>query len=593
MMRAALFLPVLLMSYIAHAATISGTVSDQNGAPLASMTVDAYTLAGTRQASGATTSGGTFSLNVPAGTYRLLAYDPTGNFATSFHADAESFETAAPIALTSNQNATGIQFRLVRAGFVVGRVISTDGAALQNMTVAAYNPSGTRRGFTKSDANGNFTLALPPGTFTIAAYDEALHYATAFALPMTVTIASTQSAIVSVSLPLAATLTGRVTDRATAAPLAMMHVAAYGADGALAGDTRTDSDGRYAFAVRPDALRVVVDDPEGNYATTYVPDAASFATAPAFAATAGQTLTLDATLVRGGRIAGRVTNRRDASPLAGIDVVAYNADGTTRAFARTDASGLYSIVVPPGDFRIGAFDHALSFLPQFYSNASQFSGASVVHANGGQTSGGFDFSLVRGARVTGQVTARTTAMPLAGMTVAAYDPAGRAIASVITDAAGAYTLFLAPAAVKLLAFDPALHYATAYYLDAGTFDATRTLSLFEGQAVDSDFALPDAGRITGTVVDAASSAPLAGIRIFVYDAAFATIAEVVTDGAGTFRVAAPAGTYTIAAADDARRYDTGAYDGPVSLAAGQNVNLSPLRLSAAAATSSRRRAVRH
>src|SRR6185295_13770482 len=99
----------------------------------------------------------------------------------------------------------------------------------------------------------------------------------------------------------------------------------------------------------------------------------------------------------------------------------YNADGTTRAFATTDDHGLYSIVVPAGDFRLGTFDPALVYLPRFHANQTSFANATIVHAATQQTIGGFDFALTKGARVTGRVTSRPLGTPLGGMTVGAYD----------------------------------------------------------------------------------------------------------------------------------------------------------------------------
>jgi hypothetical protein len=180
------------------------------------------------------------------------------------------------------------------------------------------------------------------------------------------------------------------------------------------------------------------------------------------------------------------------------------------------------------------------------------------------------------------------------MTVGAYDASGRLLASAATDANGNYALLLAPTTVKLLAFDSALRYANAYYLGATTFASTPSLPLAEGSSLAADFALPDAGRIAGSVADAATGAPLAAMQVLVYDASFQTIAETSTDAAGSFRVAVPAGAYTIAAADPARRYAGAAYSSPINVAAGQDVGPFPIRLAIVATTPAvRHRAVSH
>ena len=597
----------LIISVGANGATISGTVTGDTGSPLAAMTVATYTTAGALAASGATTSTGTYVLTVPVGAYRVLAYDPTGNFATSFYADAESFDTSASVAVTPTQNATNINFRLVRSGFIVGRVSSAGGASLPKVTVVAYNPSGTRRGFTSTDSTGSYTLALPPGTFKLVGYDDALTYAptffdnaTSFPAATPITVASMESATANLKLPLAAKLTGNITDRGTLAALPAMRVIAYASDGNIAAQSLTTSDGRFAMASRAGVLRVVVDDPTGDYATTYVPDAQSFSTETGVTATAGQTLTFNATMVRGGRLTGTVMDRVTGAPLANITAVAYNMDGTTRSFANSDTTGAYSIVVPPGDFAVGVFDFALIYLPQFYPNQTAFEAAAPQHAIAQQSTGALDFALSKGARVSAHVTSRTSDAPLTAITVGAYDRGGSLLASATTDASGNATLLLTPATVKLLAFDTNLQFATAYYLDAPTFDATPALDLGEGQSLDASFVLSDAGRISGVVMDATTAAPLAGMTVIVYDANFQIVAETTSDAAGAFRIAVPGGTYIVAATDWTYRYATLFFPASttpggassVSVFAGQDVGPLAMRLFRPPVLP-RRHAVRH
>jgi hypothetical protein len=597
----------LLLSAAANGATISGTVGTDTGSPLAAMTVAAYTTAGAPASSGGTTAAGTYALTVPAGTYHLLAYDPKGAFATSFYADAESFDTSAALAVTSAQNVTNINFRLVQSGFVVGRVSSNSGAPLSNITVVAYNVSGTRRGSTTTDATGNYTLALPPGTFKIVAYDDALSYAPtffddaiSFAAATELTIAATASTTANIRLPPAAKVTGTVTDRATLAPLAALRVTAYSSDGNVAAQSLTASDGKFGMAVRAGELRIVVDDPKGSYATTYVPDAESFSTEAAVNVTAGQTLTVNAMMVRGGRLAGKVTDRVSGAPLANITAVAYNPDGTTRSFAGSDATGAYSIVVPAGDFRVGVFDVALVHLAQFYPDQTTFEAAAPQHVIAQQSIGALDFALAKGARVTAHVTSRTSGAALPAVTVAAYDLAGRLLVSGTTDASGNSTLLVPPGTIKLLAVDTSLQFATGYYRDAPTFDATEALALSEGQSLDAAFVLSDAGRVSGVVMDATTASPLVGMAVIVYDTSFRTVAVVASDAAGAFRAAVPAGAYIVAATDPTHRYGTVFHAGSttstgasiISVFAGQDVGPLTMRL-AVAPVPPRRRTARH
>jgi hypothetical protein len=584
-----LFATFLLLATTAGAATISGTVSGSSGA-LTSMTVAAYTTAGALQTSSSTGASGAYSLTVPAGSYHVLAYDPAGVFATSFYAGAESFETSSTLPITSSQNITNINFVLPRAGYIVGRVTTTSGAALANMTVAAYNLSGTRRGFTRTDANGNYSLSLAPGSFKIAGYDDALKYATTFFSDVAsfnaasvVSIEATTSATANLQLPLAADVAGTVTDRVSGMSLGGIRATAYAADGNIAGRALTGSDGKFAFAVRPGSIRVVFDDPSGTYATLYAPDEESFSVEPVMNVSAGSTTIMNGALVRGAHITGHVIDRTSGAPLSAMTAAAYNADGTLRAFATTDVAGAYSIVVPPGDYRVSAFDDALVYLAQFYP--------SVAHAV--TTVSGFDFALTKGAHVSGTVTAVSSGSPLAHITIGVYDFSGRLLDSTSTDAAGRYTIFRAPGTIKLLAFDPALQFATAYYGGAVSFAASTPLPLIEGASLTADFALAPAGRVNGNVMDAASTAPLANMQVIAYDAGFNEVAETATDINGMFRLALAPGTYTIAAADITARYAGAAYAQPVTIAAGLDTGPIQIRLFAPPSAPPRHRAVRH
>src|ERR1043166_1960285 len=174
-MRARLYTPLLalLFAATAAAATISGTVS-----PAPGMVVAAYDANGNFVVQTMTNASGQYSLTVNPGSYHLLAFDPTGVYATSFYANAESFETSA--VLNVSGDLTNINFTLVKAGYLAGTVTSSSGTPLAGITVAAYNGNGTRRGFTQTDSAGHYVLAVPPGRYVVVAFDTTLKYVTTF-----------------------------------------------------------------------------------------------------------------------------------------------------------------------------------------------------------------------------------------------------------------------------------------------------------------------------------------------------------------------------------------------------------------------------
>jgi hypothetical protein len=561
-----LALALVLVAGTSMAGTISGTLFDRDsGALLSGMTVSVYSATGTLAASGTSTATGTYSLTLPGGTYRILAYDPAGVFATSFYDDAESFETSRQIPLEAAENLTGIDFRLRHGAIIRGVVSDTSGALLGDMTVEAYNLSGTRRSFTTTDAVGSYSLVLPPGTFKVVAFDNTARYAKQFFSGQvrfeTANGISVSPGAVSTAdfhLSLAAVLRGTVVERSSLAPLQGIHVSAWGDDGLLSAESGTAADGTFVLASLPGNLRIVAFDPLGEYAALYYPDAESFSTAEVIAAAAGETVNLDMSLTRGGRITGRVIDAVTAAPVSGVTVAAFNADGTIRSSVVTDGGGNFSLLLPPGQYRAGTYDGTLHYLSLFYPGTADFSAATLLQVTADHVDASVNLALRLGARITGHVVRQTFNSPLSSMTVAAYDPTGSIIVnSVTTDSTGAYTLLLAPGSYKLVAFDPGNQYAEAFYQGASSFQATPTLTVQEAELLpNTDFAMQPDGWITGTVLDSASAAPLAGLQMVAFDSSGARIAETLTDTAGAFRLAVPPGTFIVAAADVSHRYGT-------------------------------------
>jgi 5-hydroxyisourate hydrolase-like protein (transthyretin family) len=567
-------LPLLfLVALPSFAATISGTVTP------AGMTVQAYDAAGFLKASAATDAAGRYTLTVLAGSYRVLAFDPAGAYATSFYPDAESFETST--LLDVQTSATNINLQLFRGGTIAGSVTSKS-VAVSGITIAAYNPDGTTRGFTKSDASGHYQLVLPPGTYRLAAFDDAKHYLTTFysdaanfAAANPVAVLAAQTTAANIRLTEGAKVSGVVSDARGGAPIANAVVAFY-LNGVLASSATTDDAGVYSAVLATGSYRIVAFDPAGTYAATYLNGAESFDAATVFTLLAGDTKTINATLVRAGRLNGHVADAQSGAPLAGVTVAAFNAGGSTRAFTTTDVAGNYTLVVPPGSYRVGAYDTNLVYLRRFYPNEAQFAAASLVAVFESQTSS-INLTLPRGAVLTGQVTSASFAA-LAGIVVAAYDRAG-AVVSTTTDASGRYRLLLELNVHQVAAFDPAFHYANRY-ASVGFGSA--------GEIQTKDFVLIAGAHVSGVVTND-NGAPVAGITVAAFTS-FGIGYSALTGADGTYDLMVAPGTYPFGAMDEQNRYHSSAVTERLSLSAGQALTLS-FRVTAISLP--RHRAVRH
>lgn len=575
-MKRILPLLVVLFPFVLplSAASISGTVTPA----AAGFAVAAYDASGSLKATAATDSAGRYSLTLPSGSYRVLAYDPSGVYATSFYPDAESFETSAILNLT--QSIATINFALVVGGTIAGRVTDEKAQPLAGMVFAVYNLDGTRRAFAKTDSSGRCNLVVPPGAYKIAAYDEAQKYATLFyrfnsnSGPGTISFGSADEIAIkagdvrpiTLELPIAERITGTVTDSVTHAPLPNITVEAYDDDNAVAARATTDSSGRYTLVLAPAVYGLVFSDKAGIYATLFYPNADSIETTPAV-----RSNTADAAMERAGHVEGVV---RDASghPLPDMTVAVYNLTGTTRTRTKSDANGRYSVALPHGEFALAAYDERLVLAPA----------VAPMHlfVVSGQTISGIDFTLVVAGHISGFAD---------GGTVAAYDSNGVRIASVNTDAIGHYRLAVPPGTWQVVAFDPTLFLVPA----------SAVITVAAGEERTQNFGLQRGAPVKGLVQDISTGAGIGGITVEGYDATGARTAVATTDPTGHFGMALPYGVYRFVAADPQHRYATAFYENAASFADARPVTLvespdafTPVFRMSVAGTPVRRRAVR-
>lgn len=580
------------------AGAATGTVIDaQSRTPLRSMVVAAYRENGTIQATATTDSGGKYTLSLPAGDYRLLAYDLAGTYATTFAGDAESYETSQPVSF--GVNTVNLDFALQRGGTINGRILSGS-TPLANATVAVYNLSGTRRGFAQTDGGGAYSLVVPPGNYKLVAYDANAVFApkffrdaSTFTAAETIAIAAQQTRAIDLVLERAAIISGSVLDADTGLPVSSITIFAYDLAGNVVTTAVTAIGGDFQLRVPGGTYKILAADLQQRYATAFMGDATSFELTPSLTISSQESKTVQLRIKPGAKIAGRVRGTA-AVALPAITVSAYNLDGTLRGDTVSAADGLYTIVLPKGEFKLAAYDPALAWAVQFYSQAATFDSATRVPAAPPAPTSAIDFSLARAAQVSGVATDSLTGIRLPNISVAAYDSAGMLLSMTATNASGQYSLALADGNYRLVAFDNSLNYASAYAGGVASFEDEQPLAVSAPQAATVNFQLSRGVQVSGIVSDMAGL-PVSGLLVSALDAKGNKVSSGLTSS-GRFTIVLLPGSYRIGTSDPQHRYLPTYYERATTLGSARPIVVQDAPISALAlmvTAAQRRRAVGH
>jgi len=159
----------------------------------------------------------------------------------------------------------------------------------------------------------------------------------------------------------------------------------------------------------------------------------------------------DATSPATGRITGSVFDRTSGDPVAGVDVL-FASDGVLAGRAETDGDGRY--VSPPlAEGMYSVMTHGFdNYLHEQWSGVQCWAAADPalgypVAVNGGVEKAGVDFSLERGARVSGVVFAAVTGKAVPGVTVRILSEQGTSVTEAVSDGEGHYRTLPLPVGV--------------------------------------------------------------------------------------------------------------------------------------------------
>ncbi len=269
-----------------------------------------------------------------------------------------------------------------------------------------------------------------------------------------------------------------------------------------------------------------------------------------------------------GSITGTVTHA--AKALEAIDVNVYKAGlgGEYVETVKTNAGGEYVFAsLPEGFYNVEfAPNRDDGYVPQYYDDEPSYEKAQTVHVKAGQEESAIDAELRVGGKITGTVTdshgnpVQAARIEATGLTAAREYVYG---GSAGTNADGEYTLaglaegeyrvsFQAPSDVNLV----------SQFFDGDHFESEATLVEVKEEEVgpgrQANAKLEVGGEIAGTVTDAVTHRPLAGIFVYAYssrEGGFSRSSETNANGEYSIVGLEGGGTYDLSFFEEAELFE--------------------------------------
>ena len=333
----------------------------------------------------------------------------------------------------------------VSPGSITGTVTNVEGAALPGIYITAYDGGGNYAGNATTDGAGAYDLDdLTKGIYYRLEFQDfsggyLMQYFNGenglFTADVITVDPGATAANIDVTLALAGHVAGRVVNAASQG-LPRISVSVYLLDDRgiwrCVNQVVTAADGTYDVGgLDTGPCRLEFSDASLTYLTQYYDDQSSIDAAGDIAVTAGATTTgIDATLLLGGNIKGKVTNGSDTG-LPNIGIAAFQANGKggwdPAADTVTASDGTYELSgLPTGYYclMLQDFSSPAVYFTQYYNNRSTPSSADLVAVTAGATTIDVNATLAANGSIAGTVASAgldgLPDTPLDGIAVAAY-----------------------------------------------------------------------------------------------------------------------------------------------------------------------------
>ncbi len=430
---------------------LQGTVTNSNGEPIPNVWVEVYQNQNKIRSAHTTNAQGIYTiLALRSGSYQLyFGADSETNYLSLYYNGtlngSDSLEAASAIAVTQEQTTT-LNVTLPNGGILQGTVTNSKGEPIPNVWMEIYQDNSRVRAIYTNEQGvytvlglrtGDYQLYLLPNTnsnYLPVYYNGTLNGADSLETASAITINHGETTTLDVTLPDGGILSGQVLDN-NGQPIANGRISLYQEkSGSIAAiDTKyLNGDNHYEIQRIPTGTYILAAFADGgNLLDTYSGNVGNAYAATRINIEAGKSHTENITMLPGGIITGRVTDKA-GNPLAGIDISASSIGcGPGYAFTRSDANGVYQLVGLP------TATYNLYIGSGLYVEMHQNS----ISVNVAQITENIDATLELGGVITGKVT-DANGNPVENAYVQLYKPEDGDFSyagSTETDSSGIYT----------------------------------------------------------------------------------------------------------------------------------------------------------
>jgi 5-hydroxyisourate hydrolase-like protein (transthyretin family) len=455
------------LALIPDPASVSGTVTDNNGVPLSNVSVRVVNENDNEIGNGITDLDGNYVIgNLPQGGYTIVAGVE----------DYSSFTTG--ISMDPGQQLTGVDVVLSPlGGSFTGSVVSAEsGEALPGVLISILTPEGIPIISTNTDTAGNFSSTLlAPGTYTVIASSPYF-----FQDQTGVIVLPNQTSTVSFALlGVGGTIVGVVVDSA-GIPITdtTISVRLLNSEGVLLQSLLALADGSFAY---PNLSA-------GNYQLNILAEGYQTASVGAIVVN-GETANLVIALIENrGAIEGVIQGSDTGLPISGSFIEVTDVNGILVATVTSDQNGAFRL----GNIQTGALN---------VRAAATGYGSSTV----GVIVTALNLSTVRLSLspLTGILSGKVTDVdgnPISNTSIKVIDSKDAVVTTVLTDGDGTY---------QIQELNPVRYTVTANAEGFGSIIATGAVVADQTSALNFILVL-NTGSVTGNVFNSVGGTPLTG-----------------------------------------------------------------------------------